>query len=161
MATAAPPTTTNNLHVIPARRGIATLLPRGRSVKIINTTGTQVIDTWAFTLPPGGSGGNHLSLPTITLQYLSMAHTHAALCKLVPGVGDTLVSNERKGIVTVVEDTTGGAHDTLVAACDRWKYEQLGGEVGHRNCADNLVEGLQALRMFFGLPFPFELQGLG
>ncbi|EKG16856.1 protein of unknown function DUF1989, partial [Macrophomina phaseolina MS6] len=39
---------------VPARHGIATFVPKGHSIKIINTYGTQVIDTWAFALhkPP-------------------------------------------------------------------------------------------------------------
>lgn len=39
------------LQVIPARHGVATFVPAGQSIKIINTSGTQVIDTWAFALP--------------------------------------------------------------------------------------------------------------
>lgn len=45
----------------------------------------------------------------------------------------------------IVEDTTEGVHDTLIAACDDARYRELGGGEGHRNCADNLVEGLGAL----------------
>ena len=36
------------LQVIPARRGKAARLNKGQSVKIINTHGNQVVDTWAF-----------------------------------------------------------------------------------------------------------------
>lgn len=39
------------LQVIPARHGMATFVPAGQTIKIINTSGTQVIDTWAFALP--------------------------------------------------------------------------------------------------------------
>ena len=39
------------LQVIPARHGTATFVPAGSTIKIINTEGTQVIDTWAFALP--------------------------------------------------------------------------------------------------------------
>jgi uncharacterized protein YcgI (DUF1989 family) len=49
---------------------------------------------------------------------------------------------------TIVEDTTEGAHDTLISACERWRYQEIGGGEGHRNCADNLVEGLQGLGEF-------------
>lgn len=38
-------------QVIPARHGVATFVPAGQSIKIINTSGTQVVDTWAFALP--------------------------------------------------------------------------------------------------------------
>lgn len=36
---------------IQARHGTATFVPKGSVIKIINTHGTQVIDTWAFALP--------------------------------------------------------------------------------------------------------------
>lgn len=37
--------------MIPARHGTATFVPAGQTIKIVNTSGTQVIDTWAFALP--------------------------------------------------------------------------------------------------------------
>lgn len=37
--------------MIPARHGTATFVPAGQTIKIINTSGTQVVDTWAFALP--------------------------------------------------------------------------------------------------------------
>jgi hypothetical protein len=42
------------LQTIPARHGVATFVPRGRTIKIINTYGKQVVSMWAFTLgaPP-------------------------------------------------------------------------------------------------------------
>lgn len=39
------------LQCIPARRGTATFLPAGKLIKIVNTSGSQVIVTWAFALP--------------------------------------------------------------------------------------------------------------
>jgi hypothetical protein len=47
------------LQTIPARHGVATFVPRGRTIKIINTYGKQVVSTWAFALgtPPGKDGG--------------------------------------------------------------------------------------------------------
>lgn len=45
-------------QVIPAKHGVATFVPAGSTIKIINTSGTQVIDTWAFALPkPEGKKG--------------------------------------------------------------------------------------------------------
>jgi uncharacterized protein len=82
-----------------------------------------------------------------------MPHTRASLNKLVPGVGDTMTINERRGMLTVVEDTTDGTHDTLIAACDRWRYVELGGEEGHRNCEDNMVEALESLGKSYYLIF--------
>lgn len=44
------------LQTIPARHGVATFVPAGQVIKIVNTSGTQVIDTWAFALPkPDGT----------------------------------------------------------------------------------------------------------
>ena len=78
----------------------------------------------------------------------------------MPKVGDGLYDNERRKMLTVTEDTTEGVHDTLIAACDKQRYEELGGEEGHRNCADNLVEGLGALGEFRLLFFVPEFSGV-
>jgi uncharacterized protein YcgI (DUF1989 family) len=60
-------------------------------------------------------------------------------------------------MLTILEDTC-GVHDTLIAACDRYRYLELGAEEGHRNCADNLVEGLSALgKCPYLVLFPFSL----
>lgn len=40
-----------DLQLIPARHATATFVPAGQVIKIVNTSGTQVIDTWAFALP--------------------------------------------------------------------------------------------------------------
>ena len=45
----------------------------------------------------------------------------------------------------MLEDTSGGIHDTLLAACDRYRYEQLGCAEYHDNCTDNLAQGLAEL----------------
>ena len=39
------------LQTIPARHGVATYVPAGQVIKIINSSGSQVVDTWAFALP--------------------------------------------------------------------------------------------------------------
>jgi uncharacterized protein len=135
-----------SLATIPARHGIATPLPKGSTIKVINTHGTQVVDTWAFTLssfPPS---------PTSTIEtQMSNQHTRACLNRTIPKVGDGLFNNKREKLLTVVEDTTGGIHDTLIAACDAERYLELAGEDGrgHRNCANNLVDGLGALGGLF------------
>ncbi len=55
-----------------------------------------------------------------------MEHSRLHMGKLNPVVGDTLVTNRRRPILTLVADTSGGVHDTLLAACDRERYELLG-----------------------------------
>jgi len=133
------------LTPIPARHGVATPLHTGQTIKIINTHGTQVVDTWAFTLPSFPPTQSVSFNPLQILTQMSMQHTRASLNRTIPRVGDGLYDNERRKMLTVVEDTTEGVHDTLIAACDAARYRELGGEEGHRNCANNLVEGLRAL----------------
>ena len=117
---------------IPARRGKAARLAAGQSVRVINTFGQQVVDTWAFNLAD-------------LAEFMSMEHTRIAIGRIIPAVGDALVTNRRRPILLLVEDNSGGIHDTLVAACDRWRYELLGCPTYHDNCTDNLAAALGEL----------------
>ncbi len=119
---------------IPARRGVATRLSAGQSVRVVNTFGQQVVDTWAF-------AAADLS------EFMSMEHTRIFIGRIIPQIGDPLVTNHRRPILTLTEDTSGGIHDTLVAACDRWRYELLGAVGYHDNCTDNLAAALGALAL--------------
>lgn len=87
------------------------------------------------------------------MEYLSLPHTRASSHSLVPEVGDTLLTNLRKPIMTLVEDTTDGAHDTLTAACDAYQYAALGVDQpeAHGSCAENLVLALKELNERAGL----------
>ncbi len=114
---------------LPAREGIALPLRAGERLRIINLHGGQVVDTWALAR-------------TDLREYLSMEHTRTSLGKLVPATGDQLYSSARRPLLTLVEDTSPGAHDTLIAACDRERYRQLGATGHHANCADNFRRAL-------------------
>lgn len=87
------------------------------------------------------------------MEYLSLPHTRAFSHKLVPEVDDGLLTNLRNPIITLVEDTTPGAHDTLTAACDANFYTALGVEKPeeHGSCAENLVLALKELNEGSGL----------
>ncbi|KAF2684554.1 hypothetical protein K458DRAFT_442884 [Lentithecium fluviatile CBS 122367] len=153
-------------QTVPARRGAATLVHKGQSIKIINTHGNQVVDTWAFALPlstitassaleaPVFPNANPTSITSYSEtantaasapEYMSMCHTRASLCKVTPEVGDVLVSQKRAPMVRLVEDTSPGVHDTLIAACDRWRYSELGVQGYHESCTDNCWDALFAL----------------
>lgn len=82
-----------------------------------------------------------------------MTHTRAATLHLSPKVNDTLVSNVREPILTVVEDSSPGVHDTLIAACDPKRYKNLGVSKWeeHGSCAENLVLALKELNERAGL----------
>lgn len=87
------------------------------------------------------------------MEFLSIPHTRASTKHLVPKVNDLFVSNLREPILTLVEDTSSGAHDTLMAACDPARYRQLGVEhwEEHGSCAENLVLALKELNERAGL----------
>ncbi|KAF1913911.1 hypothetical protein BDU57DRAFT_327228 [Ampelomyces quisqualis] len=87
------------------------------------------------------------------MEYLSLPHTRASSQKLVPEVDDGLLTNLRNPIITLVEDTTPGAHDTLTAACDANLYTALGVDKPeeHGSCAENLVLALKELNEGAGL----------
>lgn len=67
------------------------------------------------------------------------------MLRLFLQVDDTLVTNRRRPILTLVEDTSPGVHDMLIAACDAHRYRQLGAQGHHDNCADNLASALREL----------------
>ena len=119
---------------IPARSGKAVQLRAGQSIKVINTHGQQVVDTWAFSAADLG-------------EFMSMEHARVAMGHIIPKVGDRLVTNRRRSILRIVADTSGGIHDTLIAACDRWRYELLGCPTYHDNCTDNLAAAMRELSL--------------
>ena len=133
------------LKTIPARRGVATHLKKGQTIKVINTHGSQVVDFWAFNADHPG-------------EFMSMEHCRVALGRYRPVSGDTLITNQRRKILKFVEDTSPGVHDTMMAACDRFRYEQLGCTEYHDNCTDNLWEALASVRFKpTETPCPFNL----
>lgn len=124
--------TSNKLTTIPARQGKAGFVAAGQLVKVINTHGQQVVDTWAFR-----QGDMN--------EFMSMEHSRTAIGRVMPVLGQSMVTNRRRPILTLVEDTSGGIHDTLLAACDRYRYELLGCTGYHQNCTDNLAAALAQL----------------
>jgi len=119
-------------QIIPARRGKAAFAAAGQKIKVTNTHGEQVVDTWAFTRKD-------------LQEFMSMEHTRATLVKLMPALGDHLYTNRRRPILTLVEDTSPGVHDTLMAACDDYRYKLLGCAEYHDNCADNLAAAMRGI----------------
>lgn len=120
---------TKQIITIPARSGKAMQVKAGLSVKVINTYGEQVVDTWAF---------NAIDVT----EFMSMEHSRVHFSNLRPKVGDSFTTNQRRPILTLVEDTSPGIHDTLVAACDESRYRLLGCTEYHQNCTDNLSAGM-------------------
>ncbi len=134
-----------SLTTLQARYGVAIPVDRGHELVIVNTHGTQAIDAWAL---------NRANLN----EFLSMEHTRSRLSRVIPRVGDTMVSNRRAPMLTLVEDTSPGVHDTLLCACNPEIYREHGCPEGHRSCEGNFHEALSQQGLALGCtPAPFNL----
>jgi N-carbamoyl-L-amino-acid hydrolase len=132
-------------YTVPARCGRAVRLKAGQTIRITNTHGTQVCDTWIF-------NATHLN------EFLSFEHTRAFIDKVIPQAGDPLMTNHRRPIAELVVDTSPGVHDTLIAACDLYRYQTLGVSGYHDNCSDNMRLALKAIGLRAReVPQPFNL----
>jgi uncharacterized protein len=110
---------------IPARTGWSAKLNAGQSFSVIDVEGGQAADLFAFNVDN-------------TDEFLSAQHSRVAMGKTYPEVGWTFVTNERRPILEFTDDTSPGRHDCLAAACDRFRYIQLGGGEDHGSCEENL-----------------------
>lgn len=119
---------------IPAGSGKAVRLQAGQAVKLVNTHGSQVVDTWC------------LSQADLS-EHLSVEHTRRMLMRLFPKVGDSLYSNRRNPLLSLEQDTAACKHDMLLACCDPWLYRHYGCPPGHANCHDNCQSALAELNV--------------
>lgn len=132
-------------YTVPARCGVAVRLKPGQRLSVINPHGTQVGDFWAFNAED-------------MEEYLSLEHVRADLMSIFLRAGDPLITNRRRPILVFEEDTSPGVHDTVIAACDAYRYRQLGCEDYHDNCTDNLRMALMAIgQRAPAIPAPFNL----
>jgi len=100
----------------------------GQLVQITDVRGKQVADCVAFANPDRD-------------EFLSVAATRSVHGNVMLSVGTTLVSNRRRPMFELIEDTV-GRHDTLFAACDPPRYEALG-QPDHASCRTALAEALR------------------
>ena len=116
--------------IIPAGSGKAIEMVAGQTARIGLPDGSQVADMFAF------------ALPSLT-EVLSTAHTRSCALRLCPQPGEAFYSNQRRAMLTLVEDTSPGVHDLLLSACDQARYTLLGYPEPHANCNDNVVNALE------------------
>ncbi|HQY73276.1 MAG TPA: urea carboxylase-associated family protein [Aestuariivirga sp.] len=112
---------------VPAKEGRFARLKEGDTIRIINDEGTQVVDFWCIALDG-------------KVEYLSMEHCREVLGKVYFEPGDTLLSNRYTPLLEYVSDTSGGRHDTLIAACSSQMYIRFGREHDHPSCSSNFIE---------------------
>ena len=133
-----------NSVVVPGGRARAVHVQAGDTVRVVNTHGTQVVDFWAV----------RADRPEIAL---SMQHSRIRWRNLRPKPGDEMLDEERATMLTLLEDTSPGVHDTVIAACDPFRYAQLGAAPDHRSCCTNFAEALADLSIVRATPVPAPL----
>lgn len=79
----------------------------------MDTHGYRVAGIWAF----------NARNPN---KFLPMGHARAAIGRSRPQPGDTIFTNRHGAILTLVEDTSAGAHAPFFAACDVDQYQGTG-----------------------------------
>jgi uncharacterized protein YcgI (DUF1989 family) len=117
--------------VVAAGTGRAVAVRAGQRVRVVDVEGGQVGDVFAFAVDDPA-------------EYLSASHTRTHTSRLFPHIGEAFVTNLRRPILTLVADTSPGAHDMLIAACDPERYRALGAP-DHASCAENLRTALSQL----------------
>lgn len=138
-------TTRHQVLEVPAGTGRAVRVTAGERIRLVDLHGGQVGDVWAFALPDEPSDELH--------EHHSAAHTRAVTSRLFPAVGEHFVTDARRPILTLVEDSSPGHHDMLIAACDPARYASLDAP-GHRSCAENMRTALGDLGYRFAGPTP-------
>lgn len=139
----------SRIFEVAARGHAAFTADTGQSIRFTDLEGAQPIDFWAF-------NRDDMS------EYLSCEHTKPTIEKVYPGLGDSAYTNHRRPIVTLTEDNSPGQHDMQYAACDIYRYRQLGWDEAkygyHANCQDNLHLGLADLGLELSFtPQPWNL----
>jgi uncharacterized protein len=119
------------VNELPGGAGVAVRVRAGECVKLVNTHGSQVVDTWCLALADPS-------------EYLSVEHTRRMLGKLFPKEGDALFSNRRTKLLMLERDTSGCDHDMLLACCDPWLYRHYGCPPGHASCYQNFLAAISA-----------------
>lgn len=132
-------------YEIPARQGRAVRMKKGHVLTLHNPKGNQVCDFFAL-------------VDESESEFLSMEHCRTALGRVYVRQSDVLISNRRQPLVEIIKDTSPGVHDILIACCDHHRYQQLGADGYHDNCADNFRMSLLAIGIKAKhVPSPFNI----
>lgn len=111
--------------------GTGLFLGRGSSVTVVDPSGGQVCDFFAF------AAGD-------LEEWLSSGRSIDYANRIYLTAGDVLYSNRSRPMASITEDTC-GRHDFLLTPCSQETfdllYPQLGG-APHPSCLDNLAAGL-------------------
>jgi hypothetical protein len=120
------------VHNIAAAGGLAVHVQQGQRIRVVTPKGAQAADFFAY------CAGD-------LREWLSPMHTWVTTRSIRPRPGDTFLSRFRRPMLEFVEDTAGGMHDMMLAACDQTRYEQYGFVGPHASCSDNLRNAMARL----------------
>jgi uncharacterized protein YcgI (DUF1989 family) len=114
--------------IVPASEARTIEVKKGQILEIVDLEGQQVGDVavWMAADPN---------------EYLSPSHTVSSLSKLVPEVGDSVLSNHRTPLLKILRDDV-GRHDLVVPCCDPERYAIDYGEPDHGSCLASLEKAL-------------------
>lgn len=115
--------------IIPGGEAASCAVRAGQLLHVIDLEGCQVADFVAF----NAADLRERSSPAETISF--------NLTLRLP-VGACFYSNRGNPMFEIADDTTGGVHDLLHAACSGPLFEHLSGERGRSNCRDNLAAAM-------------------
>ncbi len=119
------------MNRLPPQTGTGFTLTAGQSLTVIDPTGGQVSDLFAFAARDHG-------------EWLSSGRTIDYRNGLYVSVGDMLYSSRSTPMLTITEDTC-GRHDFLLTPCSQQTFDLLYPDLDgapHPSCFDNLCRGL-------------------
>lgn len=111
--------------------GAGFLLSAGDTLTVVDPTGGQVSDFFAFSAADHG-------------EWLSSGRTIDYANTVFLTTGDVLYSNRSRPMATITQDTC-GRHDFLLTPCSQQTFDLLYPEFGgayHPSCFENLCRGL-------------------
>ncbi|KAH7402848.1 hypothetical protein BKA66DRAFT_10479 [Pyrenochaeta sp. MPI-SDFR-AT-0127] len=140
-------------HIVPAGHGHAFVVSKGTRFRIVDLHGEQVVDLMAWVSRPQDAS---TAKPIPTLEKMSPAYTRYHLRGVTPMIGEALYSSADRPILRITADTV-KVHDMTYMACFPALYEKKGLH-GHRSCAQNVFEAMQAfgMRDILEVPEPFN-----
>ncbi len=104
-------------EVVPARKGGAWMVKKGKHIRVIEVDGGQIGDFVCF-------NANNLK------ERFSQARTKADQGKILVTTGDHLYTRDNHVLLTIMADTY-GIHDLQYGMCSAWVYQNYSGGAYH------------------------------
>lgn len=139
-----------NTKVVQAAHGYAFAVQKGSRFRVVDLHGQQVVDFAAWPLP-GLKGKPNLH------HKVSMSYTRYHLSGATPAVGECLWTNKDEPLLKITADTV-KVHDEYFMSCFPELYEKEGLK-GHRSCATNIAEAMEAwgMKSYLEVSDPFNI----